>query len=384
MASQPLDHLTSTVPAQRRAAIMALAKARDPSALPALEQVAQSDPAPELRVLADKAIRYIRQHAAPDPAAESDLPDPPAEAILPDARTADISDRDRDLGRYYLDAATNYFVARDMPRTLEHLATALSHDPDIAQDRMVQNMVEQVMDLDWPDAHAILTDETRLADFIAHLGGKQRLTRRQTHGSNLDRATWRVVGLDLTIYGIVAALGALLILLLALAPFQEIIDQYDFRITGRISDRISTLRDLSLPAVLAAALGMGLYQVSFLALQLLFIHLAAVYTQAGDGTAVYLFRRVVPVQTGGVIVMVITALLMLLIPDLGTRALMLNLMLVVETVGLVVLIMARVGDAYAFTVWDGCNALFMGGLMQAVIYGIATVAAVELIAALAG
>ena len=97
-----------------------------------------------------------------------------------------------------------------------------------------------------------------------------------------------------------------------------------------------------------------------------------------------LFRRVVPVQTAGVIVLVITALLMLLIPDLGVRLLMLNMLLVAESVGLAVLLIVRIGDTYAFTVWDGCNALFIGGLMQAVIYGLVTVAAVELLAALVG
>ncbi|MCD4687370.1 MAG: hypothetical protein K8S97_15685 [Anaerolineae bacterium] len=293
-----------------------------------------------------------------------------------------VSERERDLGRYYLDAATNYFVARDGPRTLEHLAKALGHDPAIGQDRMVQNMIEQVMGMDWPDALAILTDVARLEDFIARMGGKQQLKRRQTHGTALDRATWRNVGIDLALYGVVVALGVLAMLVLGLLPLQELVDQYDFRFTARISAHIDTLRDLSIPAGLALAVGMGVYQVGFLALQLVFMHFAAVYMLAGDGTAVYLFRRVVPVQAGGVIVWVITALLMLLIPDLGVRLLMLNMLLVVETVGLAVLVIARIGDAYAFTVWDGCSALFFAGLMQAVIYGLATYAMVALISVL--
>lgn len=294
------------------------------------------------------------------------------------------NERERDLGRYYLDAATNYFVARDGPRTLEHLARALRHDPAIGEDRMVQNMIEQVMDLDWPDARAILTDQNRLDDFIVRMGGKQRLKRQQSHGTDLDRATWHNVGFDLVIYGVVVAVGFLAILLLGLPPLQELVDQYDFRFTARISNRIDMLRDVSVPAGLALAVGMGAYQMGFLALQLVFIHCAAVYMLAGDGTAVYLFRRVVLIQTGGVIVLVITTLLMLLIPDLGTRFFVLNMLLAVESVGLVVLIIGRVGEAYAFTVWDGCSALFFAGLMQAVIYGIVTYAVVELIAAVAG
>ena len=60
--SQPfIDQLSSPDPAQRKQAIVALAKTKDHSVLQALADVYHNDPVPEIRELALKAGRYVQQ-----------------------------------------------------------------------------------------------------------------------------------------------------------------------------------------------------------------------------------------------------------------------------------------------------------------------------------
>ena len=60
---QLIQQLRSPDAAQRRQAIMALANMRDPAALQPLAHIYRNDPDTELRELALKAGRYIRQAA---------------------------------------------------------------------------------------------------------------------------------------------------------------------------------------------------------------------------------------------------------------------------------------------------------------------------------
>ena len=61
MSQSLIDQLRSPNPAQRKQAIVALAKTGDHRVLQSLAEVYRTDPVPELRELALKAGRYIQQ-----------------------------------------------------------------------------------------------------------------------------------------------------------------------------------------------------------------------------------------------------------------------------------------------------------------------------------
>lgn len=77
-----LAQLNDFDPAVRKEAVVALARSKDPAALPYLATVVRTDPEPELRDLARKAGQYIQQHASAG-AAEAPATAPPAPVITP-------------------------------------------------------------------------------------------------------------------------------------------------------------------------------------------------------------------------------------------------------------------------------------------------------------
>src|SRR3954466_14332009 len=76
MIDELIRQLQNPDPDIRKRAIMALGKAKDPTALKALAQVVRGDPDPTLRELALKAGQYIRQQAKKSTRgpADKDLP----------------------------------------------------------------------------------------------------------------------------------------------------------------------------------------------------------------------------------------------------------------------------------------------------------------------
>ncbi len=93
-----------------------------------------------------------------------------------------------------------------------------------------------------------------------------------------------------------------------------------------------------------------------------FAHATAIYGHAGEGTLVYLVRRLTWTAIGAVIIGTGTVLFMMLLDDPALRLTMINLVGSVEIVILVVLQSVTIGEVYNFGSWNGCGALFVGGV----------------------
>lgn len=94
-----LAQLHSPDPLQRRQAIIALGRAKDPRALSALAEVYRTDPVPELREMALKAGRYIKQQA--QPAAPPPYEPPPASTVAPRKKGLNTDAVERMLESHY-------------------------------------------------------------------------------------------------------------------------------------------------------------------------------------------------------------------------------------------------------------------------------------------
>ncbi len=351
-----IDQLRSPDAAARRAAIAALAQTGDRAALPALDAVCRADPVLDLRLLAFKAMRDIEQRVPatnPDFAlTDTIIPTPP-----PDAPPR----RRRQLGRFYFNAALNYYMDGDTPRTIENLGKALGHDPDLARERYVKNLVWRVIDGDYDDALGILTDDARRDALIAQLGGKRKLQRRQDHGAGADSVTWTTVGREAALLLGLAIVAAVLLVLFVPSPLVVMFDSFSYRITGRIAARLDAVRDAALYLRVggAALTGAG-FVAAVLAFSVL-IDAVAAYAQAGSGTCVYLTRQIVRLHGGVVIVGTVSCLLLMLIHDLPLRMGVLSFVGVVEIVIYIVLLSAITGYVYEFDALTGCYTL---GIVQ--------------------
>lgn len=340
-----LRQLSSDDPAQRRQAIVALANSRDPAALRPLAATFRNDPDPTLRELALKAGRYLRQYSREEPAAEGE-----------------IAERDRDLAKKLLDAATNYHLEGDKGRAVESLGKALSLNPALQKEPFVANLVMALTHMSVADAMPLLTHPDRRRALVEKVGGK-RAPHRQAHGKGAETATWDNVAIDFLLYALVVALSLAAVFVFTLETLRELLDTAPSATIT--SEDLDVFFEASVVALFVLGAFYGIYSVLTLALQGAAVHVVAAYLFGGNGTLVYLYRRLVPFQT---YVMLIFALLFIGLALAGSATEFLLLIPLVMGIGSLVvmyLVSKLVGEVYEFGAGMGCLAIFLGGLLMA-------------------
>lgn len=131
MDEQILAQLRSLDPGVRRNAIVVLGRSLESEALAPLEVVYRTDPNPELRALALKAIQYIEQNQ------QVSLPSP--------SQAVDVSPDAARRAKQAFSQALDAHIAGDQSRAQKELSYALSINPYLAEDEMFINLAGQVM-----------------------------------------------------------------------------------------------------------------------------------------------------------------------------------------------------------------------------------------------
>jgi ABC-type multidrug transport system permease subunit len=359
-----LRQLHSDDPALRRQAIVALANSRDSAALRPLAAVFKHDPDPNLRELALKAGHYLRQYA-PEPLSSG----------------AEISTRDRELAKQLLDAATSYHLAGDKGRAVDNLGKALSLNPALYRESFVANMIMSLTGMGVADALPLLTYPDHRQALVEKTGGKQRL-RRQAHGKGAETATWDNVAVDFLLYALVVALSMAAIFVFTLETIRELIDSAP---TATVTaEDLDTLFDASVVALMLLGVFYGVYAALTLAFQGAAIHVVAAYLFGGNGTLVYLYRRLVPFQT---YVMLAYALVFVGLALTGSATdvwLIIPLIMLVAAFVVLYLMSKLVGEVYQFAAGTGCLVIFLGGVLMAVLAALGNWALASLLASLLG
>jgi hypothetical protein len=266
---------------------------------------------------------------------------------------------------------------------VENLGKAISINPALLSEEFVINLVMSTTGMSLARGVPVLMHPDRRAELIEQLGGKQKL-RRVQQGPAAHTATWENVAKDFGIYWLAATMSMVAILIFTLSVIQELFENMDVYSTGNVSEDIDILLGASIIGLLVAAVFFGIYQVVSLAVQGAFIHFTATTLFGGDGTLVYLFRRLVPFQT---MVLMATALVLLLLGFTGDTAALLFLV-GLGTLGgslYVSFLYAKlIGDVYAFGAWSGCGAIFLGGILQAIVFYVGNYLILGLLGALLG
>jgi hypothetical protein len=282
---QLIQQLQSPDPDQRRGAIMALANTKNRAALQPLAALYRSDPDPALRDLALKAGRYIQQTAGPAEPAEQ-----PQEEGKPT-----VSKRDEEIAGRLLDSATNFHIEGDPGRAVENLGRALVLNPLLAKETFVQNLIMTITGMSVQQALPVLTHPDQREQLVLKMGGRKKLTRVQEHGIYADTATWNRVMIDLVIYWIANAISSIVTVVFLLDAINEMLLELGYMTPVDVD--LDALLAASLPSLIGSSLINSLGGIFGLVLQLLAIHYAAILFLRGDGTIVYLFRRLVPFYT---------------------------------------------------------------------------------------
>lgn len=380
MIHQYVRQLKSDDPTKRRAAIMALANSKDPAALKVLAVVFKSDPDPELRELALKGGQYVRDHlealverqraqtnATLGPGAMPGEHIGPAPA-LPDPTT--VSERDKRIARGLLNAATDHHMAGDKPRAAENLGKALSVDPGLKEHNFAQNLIMNVTGASVNDGFTLLTHPDRRNALIQSMGGKQKLTRQQSHGTAAHTATWENVAMDFGLYWLTITMAMIAVFLFMLVAIQELFEEAGMGAGPGMGDSLESLIAASLLFLIIGAVFNAIYQVIMMAVQGVFIHLAATIVFGGDGTLVYLYRRYVPLQT---VVILVAATIFTFGVFLGDITALMVIFGLGGFIGILLVgyLQAKiVGEVYNFGAWSGCGAIIIGGIVQSFVFGI--------------
>jgi tetratricopeptide (TPR) repeat protein len=389
MLEDTIPQLHSSDPGQRRAAIIALANSRDPAALKPLATVYRTDPDPELRELALKAGRYIRQSASEDaPPAQTSagMPVQADGAVAADLNVAAqavppkqaVSARDAELAKNYLDAATTYHIEGDKARAIENLGKALSLNPDLRKDSFTANLIMMLTGRSVQDAMPILIHPDRRAELIASLGGKRKLRKQQSHGKDADKATWDNVMMDLGMYWLVVTLSLMAIFVAVMKPIRDMVNAMP---TATNAD-LDALFGASVIGLVMLAVIYGISSALSLLVQGAAIHAAATYILAGDGTLVYLYKRLVPFMTAAALVFAGLFVCLALFGSVTEFWCLVPMILSGGTVVMVYYMSRLIGEVYNFGAGSGCGAILIGGVLLAVLSYAANYALLSLLGGL--
>jgi hypothetical protein len=360
MVDEWVRQLENPDPQQRRQAIIALANARNPAALKPLAAVYHGDPDPELRDLALKAGRYIRQEADKTTGAP-ETPPGSAESV----QEAGVSTRDAELARFYLNAATTYHTSGDRGRAIENLGKALSLNPARAQETFVANLILIVTGLPVDQAVPLLTHPDRREELIRRVGGKRALKKRQKHGEGIEKATWNNVALDLLVYGLLIALCLAAIFVLALGQIQDMMDSITITTPSSTRIDIDPFLTASTGSLLLIAVFYGVMNTISLVIQGGAIHVAATMFMGGDGTLVYLYRRIVPFQTWATCGMTAGFLILISFGSTVEVWFLMPMLMAAGSVGIAYYTAELVSQVYDFGWFSGCVAIFIAGMLLA-------------------
>ncbi|MBN1679740.1 MAG: HEAT repeat domain-containing protein [Anaerolineae bacterium] len=374
MLDDIIKRLDDPDPSVRRQAAIELANLRNPAALKPLAYVFRHDPDPDVQEVALKAGQYIRKHMDAGTARSSAGGAQAAAGTAGTAgtETGPASPRDLKRAQSYLEAATTYHMQGDRARTVENLGKALSLDPSLANDSFVSNMVFSLTGMLGPQGMAILIDPVQRTQLIERAGGKQSLRRQHIDAmASDDDGGWENVLIDLGIYALVTALSTIAMFVFSMSAFKTLVEEYspsysttDGTATMAFTEiDLDTMTDLSLVAMLPAAVGNGIYSAFAIVVQGAAIHFAATYILSGNGLMLSLFRKLVPFQT---VVALVTAGAIVLISLIGQVEIMMTVMSFGSIIGgfaALYFLCAIVANVYGFGLFTGCLSLIMSGVL---------------------
>lgn len=311
--SQLVDQLRHPDPGQRRQAILALGKSKDPAALRPLAEVFKGDPEPELRDLARKAGLYIRQQngagvSSPQPTAAADTPRRKSSAIrliggaeeaqpeaTPEAprhipvrgREYNVPREKRESAQKAVDAALTYNLNGDNARAMKNLAEALSLDPNLINDAYFNSVATSVTGLDGEAAIQLIVDRGQRRDFSDKALRAMKQRRIDEHMSVATKTSWTDVAFEAVLYTLIVTLGPILATLVTVESALNFFNSFgsgETELPQQILDARESLTTLTGATLIPVGIVSGISGVIGLLLQLGLVHVLATKVFSGHGT----------------------------------------------------------------------------------------------------
>jgi hypothetical protein len=391
-----IDKLTAQLnnpdPEKRKQAIKALAQTKDRAALKPLANAYKTDPDKEVRELALKAGRYVKEQseAAPEPE-PVDYTDPvydDDETVIGDAvdeeagygaplydddeddeplpHQIDVSPQNVDRAQKRVDSALDWHMREDDDRARKLLAEAFSINPGLKYDSYTTGLAATLTGLSGDEAVEALLEGT---------GRKGKEKPKRGEGRESGEATWGDAFVDLAIFGIV--IGGLVFVggLIGLQAFITLFQEVDLSTSGMTSlqaeEMLAFFSGIGPPILLVYAVLYALFSMITLFVQDSAIHLAATFMLGGAGTLTGLIRKTTLFYTfvyaGSSILSVIVFWQTLNDP---TSTGSIYLLMFLATIGVLYWVSKLIGDNYDFGTGRGCASVIVGSVLLSIMIGL--------------
>lgn len=407
------DMLKNPDAAKRKLAIQALARSKDPEAIPYLERVVDYDDDDSLRDLAEKAIVYINRNTqsatpsapveAPRQAASSPSPIGGDGGILDQYAEAGssggfvrVSQSEEDRARRLLGSGLDFNMRGHNLKAVKAVVDAFKANPNLKDDGYARGVASTVTGLHVGEAVEKVMDGSALEIFDPKAKNKAKrdgsggspigeLPTRDKDGREAGEETEVGFGsalLDLFIYGLVNAVvigGGLLLLFYlvidALPPalFSEPIAP---GVPTTIGDVIAIFNSIGVTILLLYSALYGVLQMVALFFQTAIIHWAATTFMKGEGTLSNLLHRLSVFYT----ILVPVSIVLPFIGGFIAGGVSTNAQQGFEagqnignilTLGVTVYTIwgtsVRIGKNYAFGTGNGCLSLLLGSVALGVL-----------------
>ena len=411
MIDDLIEQLTHPDPQQRRKAVIALGKSKDPEALPALSKIYTSDPDYALRDLARKAGVYIREHMPAQPEPEPVMPVAPfttsvlaaepdpdvtvvrRSVIRPIGAAEQGTSRDNDdtyrgpvrgrtynvpkdkveRAKGYVEAALSLNIEGDNGRALKQLTQALSLNPNLVNDSYFGSIAGAVTGLGGDAAVQLIIDRGQRKEFLSAAEREKRHHRVEQHMSVATKPTTASVTFDLVIYAAILIIGPVLLALVTVEGARSMITN----LAGMTADidpafieQTTVLTEFNTGILLFAGVIGGISGILSLLFQALLIHLVSVFMLRGVGTYRFLLTQMLALYNRWLpMILFVTCIAIAvtfvsggspIIACFGIGLALMSLMLVFKTAG-------KIGEAYDFGPAMGFVALILSSLLVALI-----------------
>lgn len=238
-----IQQLKSSDRAERKAAIIALGKTKDPAALKPLGEAYKTETDPELRQLALDAGKYIKNavQTAPPPSTSlvaseppsrfDDIPGPGYEIIEPKEQPfsyvntihieGEVSERDEAKAKMYLDRAMDFHMRKDSGRAAENLIKAVEVNPRLKANSVAQGLAGAITHQPPERAFEFLMNPAASNEFIAQ-------KKKEAPSGSSTSENFGTVLLDLVILTVITMVGMVILIVLLFQKFDDPNSYYHF------------------------------------------------------------------------------------------------------------------------------------------------------------
>ncbi len=406
-----IDQLRHPDPGQRRQAILALGKSKDPAALRPLAEVFRGDPEAELRDLARKAGLYIRQQSGTavtptePPATTSGSrrkdssirlisgaqeiqpePEPEARAHAPvRGREYNVPPEKRQSAQKYVDAALTYNLNGDNARAMKNITEALSLNPNLINDAYFNSVASSVTGLDGDAAVQMIVDRGQRRDFSDKAQRAMKQRRIDAHMSVAEKTSWTDVTFEVILYTLIVTLGPILGTLVTVESALNFFNSFggESELPQQVIDAQGTLATLTAATLIPVGVISGISGVIGLVLQLGLVHVLATKLFGGHGTIRHLLTLLLGFYNKWLpFIFLITYLTTAVYFVSGGSPIVLCFVLLLVGLSLYVSgkTSSKIGEAYDFGGARGCLSYTLAVLLISAV----TVALILLLAQIAG